>query len=79
MCFILYTAKTCHLCDQAKGLLAELQSEISFEFELSDILLNDALFDRYRYTIPVLKAPNNIELGWPFDRESTKYFIENNR
>ena len=60
----LYSTWGCHLCEQAQQLL--LDAGQSGQFQVVDIVDDDAAFARYRLAIPVLKQGDN-ELYWPFD------------
>jgi hypothetical protein len=53
----LYTKPGCHLCDVAKDVLVRVQERIPFELVERDITSDAALFDRYRYDIPVVVVP----------------------
>jgi glutaredoxin len=50
----LYSKSGCHLCDDVRALLQELAPEYGFHLEETDIEDNDAVFERYRYAIPVV-------------------------
>ena len=60
----LYTTWGCHLCEQAEQLLLGLG--LAGQFQLVDIVDDEAAFARYRVAIPVLKQGDK-ELYWPFD------------
>ncbi|HEX6777076.1 MAG TPA: glutaredoxin family protein [Ktedonobacterales bacterium] len=49
-----YTKAGCHLCDEARDLLEELAEEITFELTETDIRSDMAIFEQYRYRIPVI-------------------------
>ena len=71
--FTLYHAEGCHLCEQALELLnAQLQSE---QIILRDIVEEPELIEKYQFIIPVVANKNNQELGWPFDEQKLKEFI----
>ncbi|TMO53646.1 glutaredoxin family protein [Pseudoalteromonas phenolica] len=71
--FTLYHTEGCHLCEQALALLnAQLNSE---QIILRDIVEELELVEKYQYTIPVVANKNNQELGWPFDEQKLKEFI----
>lgn len=71
--FTLYHTEGCHLCEQALELLnAQLQSE---QIILRDIVEEPELIDKYQFIIPVVANKNNQELGWPFDEQKLKEFI----
>ncbi len=50
----LFTRRGCHLCDQAKDVLHELQEEWDFALEEVDIAASDELTERYGLMIPVI-------------------------
>jgi glutaredoxin len=54
MVVTLYTKAGCHLCDDARELLEALAGERDFELRELDIVGDTALFERYRYRIPVI-------------------------
>lgn len=50
----LYEKPGCCLCDDARALLEELAGNVEFELREIDIRDDPALFQRYRYRIPVI-------------------------
>jgi glutaredoxin len=51
---LLYTRAGCHLCDEAKQLLRELQKKAPFEFREVDIDQDPELLKRYNEEVPVV-------------------------
>ncbi|WP_053360538.1 glutaredoxin family protein [Bacillus sp. FJAT-27251] len=51
----LYMRQRCHLCEDAKALLEELQRNWQIEIVEVDIDENDELTERYGITIPVIE------------------------
>ncbi len=51
----LFTKPGCGLCDEVKSSLEQLQSRYPHELLEVDITQDDALFNQYRYTIPVVQ------------------------
>ncbi len=51
---ILYTKAGCHLCDEAREHLDDLAADLEFDLTEIDIRSDDALFEHYRYRIPVI-------------------------
>lgn len=49
-----YTKAGCHLCDDARDALDEIATHTSYELTEIDIRSDTALFERYRYRIPVI-------------------------
>jgi glutaredoxin len=49
-----YTKAGCHLCDEAREMLEEIATEIAYNLTEIDIRSDTALFELYRYRIPVI-------------------------
>jgi len=63
----LYSKPDCPLCDACKADLHALQSEFSFVMEERSILDDQALFERFRYLIPVVDVDGGPLLYPPHD------------
>jgi glutaredoxin len=50
----LYSKAGCHLCDEARAYLEELAAGHDIDIQEIDIRRDPALFERYRYRIPVI-------------------------
>jgi glutaredoxin len=50
----IYSKPECPLCDEAKEVLSRVRRRIPFELREVDITSDAALFQRYRYDIPVV-------------------------
>jgi hypothetical protein len=68
----------CHLCDEAEHIVARalkghnIEQVENNDYQLIDIMDNDALYDEYQLTIPTIiitNNQNNIKLLWPFTLE----------
>lgn len=73
--YTLYSSEGCHLCDHARDLIKQSAPEVYQALQVQDIAYDDALYERYKWSIPVLKAPGGEELNWPFDAEQLKGFV----
>jgi glutaredoxin len=51
---VFYTKPGCHLCDEARAHLEELATQRELDLREVDIRRDPAIFDRYRYRIPVI-------------------------
>jgi hypothetical protein len=73
----LYTTLGCHLCEQAHGLLLNLQQEgLSLEISSIEIADSDELMERYGIRIPVVEVSGESrELGWPFNLNELRTFL----
>lgn len=70
MILTLYAKPECHLCEELRALLDDLQPEYGFAIEEIDITRDPQLYARYRYDIPVLlKDGKEIARGGVTDRE----------
>ncbi len=63
----LYSRPGCHLCDELKHDLAELQESLEFDVVEHNIDQDPEAFARFRYLIPVLDVENGPLLYPPHD------------
>lgn len=49
-----YTKAGCHLCEEARDMLEDIAALTPFELTEIDIRNNPAIFEKYRYRIPVI-------------------------
>src|SRR5437899_8505926 len=49
-----YTKAGCHLCEEARDMLDDIAAQTEFELTEIDIRRNPAIFEEYRYRIPVI-------------------------
>jgi len=62
----LYSKPGCHLCEDAKDKIARLAARgFDLSVEERDISADPALFERFRYTIPVVELPDGRTLEAP--------------
>ena len=52
---VLYHGKGCHLCERARGIVAEIRQEMMFELEEIEIDGDPVLEARYREWLPVVE------------------------
>jgi glutaredoxin len=52
---VVYHAAGCHLCERARGVVADLQGELGFELDEIDITGDAALEAEYRAWLPVVE------------------------
>lgn len=64
----LYTKDGCHLCEQVAGKLSELKERYPHRLTTIDITEEDAVFQEYRYAIPVVHI-GGMELRAPIAEE----------
>jgi glutaredoxin len=64
----LYTKPGCCLCDDARTHLDDLAADVTFELRELDIRDDPALFERYRYRIPVVVVNGHEALEGRIER-----------
>lgn len=69
---MLYMTEGCHLCEQAQTEIIRALGEPAHEVDIAD---DSALLERYEVRIPVLRRADGEELGWPFDRDAVREFV----
>lgn len=80
MNMILYSTQGCHLCDEAEQLLVNLREVVpGLAWDVVDIADDDALFERYGWSIPVVADGAGRELSWPFDTAALRAFVDGAR
>ncbi len=62
---ILYSRPGCHLCDDAAALLERLAQRIPLAIVEVNILGNIDLYERYKYSIPVVTLAGGPTLAAP--------------
>ena len=65
---VLYTKEGCGLCDEVKAELAALAADYPHTLTEIDITTQPGLFQKYRYTIPVVHI-GDVELQAPITRQ----------
>lgn len=78
MIVTLFTTAGCHLCDLALEQLQILQQQVPIDLNSVEIGDDDVLVAEYGTRIPVVKVPNNAELGWPFELPELLAFLQVN-
>lgn len=69
----LYSTAGCHLCEQAQALVREVYGQAVPEYDVID---NEQWYQRYALHIPVLLRADGQELGWPFDAQQLRQFLD---
>ncbi len=68
----LYTTAGCHLCEHAEAMLRH----VGAQWDCAEIAEDPSLLTQYGVRIPVIRAPDGRELGWPFDVEALQGFLQ---
>jgi glutaredoxin len=72
----LYGKPGCHLCDDAKALLETVARTHPLSVRKVDITTIPALFEQYRYRIPVIEVDGGPVLDWPTTPERIRRAIQ---
>jgi hypothetical protein len=72
----LYTRPDCHLCDDLKRDLLEMQPALGFDLDERNIEDDADDYARFRYLIPVLNVPGGPLLTPPHDWFTVRTAIE---
>lgn len=76
-CFYLYHTSACHLCEEAEEIVNAIVAQSGVSYQKVDIAEDDNLLEIYGIRIPVLMhIASQSELGWPFDYQQAKQFME---
>ena len=73
---ILYGTPDCHLCHDARELLQQLQREYTFTFDEVNILTDNMLAEKYRYTVPVIMIDSQTELVAPITERELRAVLQ---
>jgi Glutaredoxin-like domain (DUF836) len=57
----------CHLCDDARAVVAEVCAEVAAGWDEVDVTSDPALLDRYSEEIPVVLADGEVLAFWRVD------------
>ncbi|QBD78061.1 glutaredoxin family protein [Ktedonosporobacter rubrisoli] len=57
-----YTKAGCHLCDEAREMLEDIAVQMDYHLTEIDIRRDSAIFERYRYRIPVIIINETLTL-----------------
>jgi DhnA family fructose-bisphosphate aldolase class Ia len=71
----LYGKPDCHLCEEAEAIVTRVAAELGASYVKVDIESSPALFERFRYRIPVIEVAGGQTLDWPTTRERVRRAI----
>ena len=72
-----YTKAGCHLCEDARALLDEIAAQVPYELTEIDIRSDLALFEQYRYRIPVIVIDGTILIEGRIEYSELAYALDN--
>lgn len=70
----LLVTEHCSLCDRAFDLLASSREVAGWRLKVQDVVYDDALFDKYAESVPVL-IHGQRALLWPFDHDELRVWL----
>ncbi len=74
----LYTTLGCHLCEQAKQVAWPVLSEFDYRLQEVEIADDNDLVERFGVRIPVVAVEQDQQgLGWPFDEQGLRTYLDN--
>lgn len=73
---VLYTGAGCHLCEQARAIAEPVAMQAGWSVVLVSITGDAELVAAYGVRIPVLRAPDGRELGWPFSPGKVRRWLQ---
>ncbi len=69
---VFYTKPDCPLCEKAFVIIKKTQSQINFEIDIKNITLDQNLFDRYCFDIPVIEIDGVMRFKGRVSEEELK-------
>lgn len=72
-----YTKAGCHLCDDARDMLDDIAAETAYELTEIDIRRDTALFELYRYRIPVIMLNETLVAEGRIDYNELTHAFDN--
>lgn len=66
----------CHLCDDARAIVATVAAERGLEVEERDILQDEALLAQYAEEIPVLLIDDRVHAIWRIDADRLRRALD---
>lgn len=69
---VLYTRKTCPLCEEAKEMLTALQHDLDFRVIEKDIYLDERLLEQFYLMIPVIEIDGEVVMYGKIQRENIR-------
>lgn len=76
---VLYAKAGCHLCDDARAHLEDFAADYDFTFDEVDIRRDPAIFERYRYRIPVITVDGVERLEGRIEADDIRAMLEDLR
>jgi hypothetical protein len=75
----LYVKDGCWLCDQAEEVLNGLRQRYDLVIDKTDITLDDALYERFRFEIPVVELPDGEMLKGRLRKDELERWLDGHK
>ncbi len=72
----IYSKKNCHLCDVAKEALINIRKEFPFSLIEVDIEKDKAIFEKYKYLIPVIEIDGEKTFTYKVNEAELKTILK---
>ncbi len=72
----IYSKKNCHLCDIAKVTLLKIREEYPFSLIEVDIEKDKAIFEKYKYLIPVIEIDGEKTFTYKVNEAELKTILK---
>jgi glutaredoxin len=72
----IYSKKDCHLCEIAKEALINIRKEFPFSLTEVDIEKNKAIFEKYKYLIPVIEIDGEKTFTYKLNEAELKKILK---
>ncbi|MDO8673232.1 MAG: glutaredoxin family protein [Dehalococcoidia bacterium] len=67
-----YTKDGCHLCEEAWKMFTVVAGEFSFAITQVDITTDPQVYERFKYTIPVVEVDGEAVIGGLFSMDDLR-------
>lgn len=69
---VLYTRKTCPLCEEVKDMLTALQHDLNFSVIEKDIYSDERLLEQFHLMIPVIEIDGEVVMYGKIQRKNIR-------
>lgn len=71
-----FTKRQCSLCDDARDMLHDLGKEFPLVVQEIDIMTDSSLYERYKYTVPVVVVNDEFTLEGRIGEKDLRLYLE---
>ena len=73
---VIYTKADCSLCDKAKEIIERVRQDIEFDLSQVDITTDEAIFERFQNTIPVVTIDGIERFKYKVSEKNLRKFLK---